>query len=603
MKKFERLKLVRHKLICGAKQIGVSSLFLGCMLLTGCVSQEDSVLQEGTEIVSSNGVIKENLQSGTELLDNDSLYENDVDDSVVTMYLTVRQGNKADNTNHTWNEVNEHSTMYYDEKEMDRNKTEALLQVGDEKGPLIDELGYNMSVPNAIVSIRGQTSSQGLAKSYKIEMKDDSGEWNNQKTIVLNKHIYDSVRFRNKLAYDLLEELPGLMSMRTQFVHLYVKDETVASDTEFVDYGLFTQVEQPNKRYLESHGMNKLGHLYKINYCEFYKYENIIKLTSDSTYNEKEISTLIEAKGDDDHSKLIAMLADVNNYEIPIETTLGKWFNEDNLTSWMAFHILVGNLDTQSRNFYLYSALNSEKWYFISWDNDDCFTRANDIVGEGNVNGNWEKGISNYWGNVLFKRLLKSESYRQALDQKIEEYRAIITKEKLSNMVKKYDKVTWKYINQMPDLENTIYTSKEYGMIRDEIPNEIEKNYQLYKQSLKEPMPFYIWEIEKSEGGMKCTWDSSFDLNNESITYSFELAKDYTFQDTIVKNMNVTTPEIEFPSLEPGQYFVRVIANNQSGLKQVAFDKYNAENSVIQGVKCFYVLEDGQISGEAKYEQ
>ena len=34
------------------------------------------------------------------------------------------------------------------------------------------------------------------------------------------------MRFRNKLSYDLLKGIPELLSLRTQFVHLYVKDET-----------------------------------------------------------------------------------------------------------------------------------------------------------------------------------------------------------------------------------------------------------------------------------------------------------------------------------------------------------------------------------------
>ena len=35
---------------------------------------------------------------------------------------------------------------------------------------------------------------------------------------------------------------------------------------------------------------------------------------------------------------------------------------------WMAFQILMGNVDTQNRNVYLYSPLNSDIWYFIAWD-------------------------------------------------------------------------------------------------------------------------------------------------------------------------------------------------------------------------------------------
>ena len=36
------------------------------------------------------------------LHDNPLLYAHDVDDSVVTMYLTVSRGNAAENTDHSW---------------------------------------------------------------------------------------------------------------------------------------------------------------------------------------------------------------------------------------------------------------------------------------------------------------------------------------------------------------------------------------------------------------------------------------------------------------------------------------------------------------------
>ena len=75
----------------------------------------------------------------------------------------------------------------------------------------------------------------------------------------LNKHIGDVYRFKNKLAYDLMKDIPQMMSARTQFVHLYVKDTTEGGNGTFTDYGLYTQVEQINKTYLKTHGLDNKG--------------------------------------------------------------------------------------------------------------------------------------------------------------------------------------------------------------------------------------------------------------------------------------------------------------------------------------------------------
>ena len=196
------------------------------------------------------------------LRDNTYLYKDD--NSVITMYLTVREGNASEGTDHTWEEINSYSAYYYDEEGIDRYKAEALLQVGNERGIPEGNLGYGETTPNAIVQIRGQTSSRNPQKNYKIELKPNKGSWNGQTTIALNKHMTDGLRFRNKMGFDLLSGIDELMSLRTQFVHLYVNDLTDGEDEGFEDYGLYTQVEQLNKTALRTHGLDRAGYLYKI---------------------------------------------------------------------------------------------------------------------------------------------------------------------------------------------------------------------------------------------------------------------------------------------------------------------------------------------------
>ena len=75
----------------------------------------------------------------------------------------------------------------------------------------------------------------------------------------------------------------------------------------------------------------------------------------------------LEIKGSSDHRKLIRMLEAVNDYSKPVSTVLEQYFDQENLTYWMAFQILTGNIDTQNRNTYLYSPLNSNTWYSVSY--------------------------------------------------------------------------------------------------------------------------------------------------------------------------------------------------------------------------------------------
>ena len=393
-----------------------STLLAAALALLAACAPQPEVTQQTPETAQTVTKAPAATLDDQHLHDNPLLYANDVDDSVVTMYLTVRRGNAAENTDHSWAEINTYSAYDYEDMGVERYQAAALLQVGDENGPLPGAVGYGETVPNATVQIRGQTSSRNAQKNYKIELKEGAGLWNGQRTIALNKHQTDSLRFRNKLANDLLEGVDELMALRTQFVHLYVKDETGTNPGQFVDYGLYTQIEQLNKTALRSHGLDKAGYLYKINYFEFYRYEDVIKPNSDPTFDRAAMDDRLETKGEQDNTRLIELLEAVNDLSLPTDQLLDEWFDRENLAYWMAFEILLGNADTQSRNFYLYSPLNGNKWYIIPWDHDASMMKAEWELKGYVDSASWEQGVSNYWGNVLFQRALKTERFRAELD-------------------------------------------------------------------------------------------------------------------------------------------------------------------------------------------
>ena len=581
------------------KAAGILAVFLAAVLCGGCTSTTMQKTEEqSTEVESENtGVEKEEKKEINEvhLRDKDTLYESDDDTSVVTMYLTVSRGNSSENTDHSWSEINSYSVYDYEEMGVERYQVAGLLQVGDENGPEAGEVGYGEKVPNATVQIRGQTSSRYAQKNYKIELKKNKGTWRGQRTINLNKHMGEGMRFRNKLAYDLLKGIPELLSLRTQFVHLYVKDETTGENGVFSDYGLYTQVEQLNKTGMKAHGLDSNGQLYKVNSFEFYRYEDVIKREDEEGYDQKAFEKLLEIKGSSDHRKLIRMLDAVNDYSLPVSTVLEQYFDRENLTYWMAFQILTGNVDTQNRNTYLYSPLNSDTWYFICWDNDGAFMRSEYSKRQFSDQGSWESGISNYWGNILFQRCLQSETFREELNEAILDLRTYLSEGRLRTMIARYQAVVKPYAYSMPDQMNEPLTEEEYDEIASEIPGEVESNYQLYLESLEKPMPFYIGVPMITGQKLKVNWDISYDFDAEDITYTVEVARDYLFRDVIYRSERQLLPEAELDLPEAGQYFVRVQAENSSGYTQDAFDYYVTDSGKNYGMKCFYITQDGQV--------
>ena len=530
--------------------------------------------------------------------DNMDLYQYDDPGSIVYMYATVRKGNPSDNSNHTWQEVNDFTKFFFQDMTINLvGKAEIILQVGGEFGPLPGELGYNEVVPNGTIQIRGASSSRGGQKSYKIELFSRAGLWRGQRTIALNKHIYDNTRMRNKLCFDLMKDIPDLVSLRTQFVHLFVKDETINPPSDvFVDYGLFTQIEQPNRRFLENHLLDTNGQLYKANFFEFYRYPDQIKLADDPLFNEDTFSSILEIKGNRDHSKLIIMLEDVNNWAIPIEQTFEKYFNADSFFTWKAINILIGNIDTQAQNYYLYSPQNGEKWYFIPWDYDGALARQYREEFDIYPYHDWEIGISNEWGVVLHSRLFKLEKYRDMLTAKIEELMTFLTPERIQSMQDIYKPITDQFVTRMPDILNLSATMEEYELNYSMIPDEIQLNYDLYIESLEKPMPFYLGVPEVGNGQIKFIWEEAYDFDAQDIRYQFQVSRDWDFIDVIADHLMTNLTSIQIPMLKQGAYFWRVIATNEDSYSQYAFDYYrDAEGDRHSGMKYFYITPDGGV--------
>ena len=522
---------------------------------------------------------------------------------VVTMYLTVREGNAEDGTDHTWTEVSTHDTYYYADLGIERYACEAILQVGDENGPIEGEFGYGETVPNATVKVRGQTSSRSTQKNYKVRIKDEKGTYKDLQTIPLNKMAGDRIRFRNKLAFDLMQQVPQMTAIRTQFVHLYVRDETEGGSGEFEDYGLYTRMEQINRRWLGSRGLDKNGQLYKINTMfEWYAYEPLMSLYGSPEYSDEDFEYYLEVKGDTDSSKLREVLTAVNDYTVPIEEVVEKYFDVENISYFLAFHTLIGNADVGARNGYLYSPLNSEKWYILSWDCDNSFNRTENKLKGFSDGDSWERNITKFLGVVLYNRFLRVPEYRDrvyaAMTDLMENY---LTEELVREKVETYKTIVSQFVTQEPDSLHWDSDIETLNTVCDAIYDEIKENYNDYHAEIAKPWPFYAGLPESVDGRLRMSWNASYDINGEEITYSCILARDAGFTDIIAQAADLRVPEVYFDvKLQPGTYFLRVTAKNESGDAQHCFDYYTSKDPNIQGkvygCKCFFVNRDGTFS-------
>ncbi len=572
------------------------------LILSEIESEEDTDITENpddtevTQLTAEKAVLEEG-----NLRDNMALYADQDIPSIITMYLTVTEGNAADGTDHTWTEINTYSVYDYEAMATDRYKAEGLLQI-DEKGEGLREgcFGFGETLPNVSVQVRGQSSSQSAQKNYKIRIKKGRGEFREQRTLNLNKHYSDNLRFINKLCYRFVQRIPQLIGGRTQFVRLFVKDLTAGGSGEYQDYGLYTMVEQVNRTFLKNHGLDENGQLYKVTFFEWKKYAAVMMSEEDPEFDRDAFNAYLEIKGSEEHGDLRSAIEDINNYLKPIQETVEERFCAENLCCWMAVNILISNYDSHARNLFLYSPLNSEKFYVIPWDLDDSLRGAYNRKRNYSEGGSWERGFQMFLGLNLTNRMLKEQVYRDMLTKAVEDlYHNYLQPETVDRDARSLASVVEPLIfdETGADYENLrIKDPAEYEELVESVSKEITLNYEYYHESIRKPWPFFVdLPVPDPENGeLILSWDTSYDINGEALTYDYILARDYAFTDVLSHGEGLVIPTVAVPAPSPGRYYLRVIARNESGYTMDCFDYYSTHvNGKAYGCYAFMIHEDG----------
>ncbi|MBF0237462.1 MAG: CotH kinase family protein [SAR324 cluster bacterium] len=493
-----------------------------------------------------------------ELVENRSIYQNEPQ-SVLAVHITTL----PEPGGFTLDDVNNDNDPF--------DTFEPEVKVLFKEG----KFGQNLTVANAALRQRGHSTREALQKSYRVKLFSSTELWRNNRSIHLMKHPYDLTRVRNKLSYDLFKTIPDFVGAQVLFVHLYI-DET--------DYGLYTTIDNFDKYYLQQRGFTK-GQLYKAENFTF-NLSKFLKLKEDPAYNIEDFETVLGIDGNDDHSKLIHMLKDINNYSIPINTVIDRYFNKSNYLTWLAINILTGNFDTFAQNFYLYSPKNSQYWYFFPWDYDGAWGFNFQPNENGKNVKRWNLGISNWWNSILHQRFLMVPENMGLLNKKIDEIKTkYLNPSKIQNLLEQYKIMVRPVVTVKPDLfllptKNDNDQIGEYDQEFSKLAEQIEIHYQLYKNAEERPMPIFLGKPELLNGEWFFQWEASYDLQGDAITYDFQISTNPLFSAPDIVFAALSLPENVLSysvALNPGTYYWRIIIRDTKNPQenwQIPYDSY-----------------------------
>lgn len=467
----------------------------------------------------------------------------------------------------------------------------------DPADSFVPEMAVNLQIEGnsypAHLRIRGNTSRLAEQKSYRIEIDDRNNLWRGERKLQFNKHPFDLTRVRNKLSFDLLQTIPHLPSLRTRFVQLFI---------DGIDYGLFTHVENVGREYLINRGWDRDSNLYSATEFSFFESPDL-RLEDDPVFDQDRFDAVLEVERGHDHRMLLEMITAVNDDERPIAEVLGFYFHRENLLSWFAANILMDNKDTVSQNYYLLRFPDTHVFYFTPWDYDGAWNYSQEplLVEDGNLRGQSQMGVTQWWQVKLLNRALRDPLFRSDLLVVIDNiYNNYLTQAAIAARISEYSVIVEPIITSLPDRENLplqsrhdpVQSLQDYRQFYQSLNDSVDGHYQNFIDMWEVPMSFWMGEPEVSNTEVTFNWEESVDFQGDLVTYDLQISTtaEFSSNEIVLEENNISELNITLThSLGAGNYFIRVIARDNSNPDDhwmVSFDKVTLDDGRhIFGVK------------------
>lgn len=229
------------------------------------------------------------------------------------------------------------------------------------------------TLQNVGFRLRGNTSRVSQKKSFKISFNEyvSGRKYQGVKKINLNGQHNDPTMIREKLFYDTWKKC-GMPERRTSFVRVFVNHAY---------FGLYTNLEEFDKEWLERAYGDKSGNLYKCTYPADMVYigasQQLYKDIESGSATGGRAYDLQTNNTEDDYSDLVQLIAELDQpADANFVVQISQLINVDGFLKAFALDVASGNWDDymyNKNNYFLYHRMDTGKFEFISYDADNTF--------------------------------------------------------------------------------------------------------------------------------------------------------------------------------------------------------------------------------------
>lgn len=424
------------------------------------------------------------------------------------------------------------------------------------------------SINNAELRQRGGFTRLAPQKSFRVKLDSKKELWRGERRLQLNKMPYDQSRIRNKLSFDLMQDIPHLPSLRMQFVNLWIDDGNGPED-----YGLFTHAEYVGKEYLVNRDRDTDDKIYKIEELVFALSDlEFIALDSDGEpVDDDRFETRLDIKSGDDHRKLIEMIKAVNDNSRSFDSILEQYFDKDNVLAWVTVNFLLHQMDAVTHNFYLYNPVGSDKFYFMPWDYDGTFAveqlPANSLETSEMLRRLYYGLSKGRASNFLNRYYRQPGIYDEIVARASDLRNNYLTDSTIDALASEYSSVISAFAGRSPDLDNNLTYSQSNS---SGFSGAVAENYAaLLNYGI--PFPPKLRSI-RSEGGLiTFKWTAAHEMKGNSVAYELEISTspDFDADDQLLFTNNLSEAdgagyEIDGDLIGSGVRYARLIARSSA---------------------------------------
>jgi len=399
---------------------------------------------------------------------------------------------------------------------------------------------YKGKTSTGKMRVRGDTSRKDPKKSLKI--KFDSLALEGVPAIInLNAEYADKTYIRQYLSSKMMQK-SGQTAYNVEYIKLFINDKF---------FGLFLQVENMDKKFLERNKLSKKGNLYKA--------------TKDgaclSIFDDFDKKWEKKTNKKSDHNDLTQLTKELNNIpDNEFESYIKKTFEYDKLINLLALNMFLSNSSTYYHNYYLYHDLyGTGKWQMLPWDMDKTLSYYNWMpYTYHRTSSEWESD------NPLVERSFLCKPIFKDIKNRIDELHNTHMNNQfiapiINNLIADLqDIVPLDTLDKITDIEGWKKLAKKESEYFD-------KHYTLLqKQFNEQPQSFAVSRFKQLQTKkITFTWNKSISPNKKPITYILTYGTDFLLTDssktTYIKQLTDTFFVMD-KMLPEGKYFWKITA-------------------------------------------